>query len=70
MFSKCLENVRSKSAACCITNYVTVNDVANVILACGAKSRYGGRSMYEAGDITAIYVTPVRKYQHAQQHDN
>ncbi len=35
---KCLENVRRKMPLIHnITNYVTVNDVANVLLACGAK---------------------------------
>lgn len=38
MFSLCLENVREKAPLIhSITNYVTVNDVANVILACGAS---------------------------------
>lgn len=54
MFSKCLENVRSKAPLVhCITNYVTVNDVANVILACGA-SPVMADDPCEAGDITAI----------------
>lgn len=34
----CLENVRKQAPLVhCITNYVTMNDVANMILACGAK---------------------------------
>lgn len=38
MFSKILSNVREKSPLVHnITNYVTVNDVANIILACGAS---------------------------------
>ncbi len=38
MFEKCLENVRNGSPLVHnITNYVTVNDVANVLLACGAS---------------------------------
>ena len=38
MFKDCLENVRKKCPLVHnITNYVTVNDVANVILACGAS---------------------------------
>lgn len=38
MLGKCLENVRTTGPLVHnITNYVTVNDVANVILACGAS---------------------------------
>lgn len=38
MLKECLENVRGrKPLVHCITNYVTVNDVANMILACGAS---------------------------------
>ena len=38
MFAKILSNVREASPLIHnITNYVTVNDVANVILACGAS---------------------------------
>lgn len=38
MMKKCIENVRSKVPLVHnITNYVTVNDVANVLLACGAS---------------------------------
>ena len=38
MFSKILSNVREKSPLIHnITNYVTVNDVANIILACGGS---------------------------------
>lgn len=38
MFSEILSNVRKKSPLVHnITNYVTVNDVANIILACGAS---------------------------------
>lgn len=38
MLGKCLENVREKAPLVHnITNYVTVNDVANAILACGAS---------------------------------
>lgn len=38
MLGECLENVRQKSPLVhCITNYVTVNDVANVLLACGGS---------------------------------
>ncbi|MGI5963012.1 MAG: hydroxyethylthiazole kinase [Lawsonibacter sp.] len=38
MFGVCLERVRQTAPLIhCITNYVTVNDVANVLLACGAS---------------------------------
>ncbi|MDO4556560.1 MAG: hydroxyethylthiazole kinase [Lachnospiraceae bacterium] len=38
MFSQRVENVRKNSSLVhCITNYVTVNDCANVVLACGAS---------------------------------
>lgn len=38
MLGKCIENVRKKVPLIhCITNYVTVNDVANMLLACGGS---------------------------------
>ena len=38
MFEEILENVRQKSPLVhSITNYVTVNDCANILLACGAS---------------------------------
>ncbi|HHW47620.1 MAG TPA: hydroxyethylthiazole kinase [Clostridiaceae bacterium] len=38
MIKNCIENVRSKTPLVHnITNYVTVNDVANALLACGAR---------------------------------
>ncbi len=38
MLKECLENVRKASPLIHnITNYVTINDVANVLLACGAS---------------------------------
>ena len=38
MFSTCLENVRARTPLVhSITNYVTVNDVANILLACGGR---------------------------------
>ncbi len=38
MFEQIFENVRGKSPLVhCITNYVTVNDCANMLLACGAS---------------------------------
>ncbi len=53
-FRECMDNVRS---ACPlihnITNYVTVNDVANILLACGG-SPIMADAPEEAEDITAI----------------
>ena len=38
MFKECVENVRNNVPLVHnITNYVTVNDVANVLLACGGS---------------------------------
>lgn len=38
MFTRIFENIKNKHPLVhCITNYVTVNDVANVLLACGAS---------------------------------
>lgn len=38
MLETCLTNVRRRAPIVhCITNYVTINDVANVLLACGAS---------------------------------
>ena len=38
MLSACISRVRSSAPLIhCITNYVTINDVANVLLACGAS---------------------------------
>ena len=54
MFSTCLENVRKKSPLIHnITNYVTVNDVANAILACGASPIMADEPD-DAVEITAI----------------
>ncbi|MBR0381314.1 MAG: hydroxyethylthiazole kinase [Eubacterium sp.] len=54
MFGKCLEQVKEKSPLVHnITNYVTVNDVANVILAAGASPIMADEPA-EAADITAI----------------
>ena len=42
MFKEMLDNVRIKKPLIHnITNYVTVNDVANMVLACGGKSYHG-----------------------------
>lgn len=54
MFGKCLENVRAAVPLVhCITNYVTVNDVANVLLACGG-SPIMSDDREDVTDITSI----------------
>lgn len=54
MLKFCWDNIRQKAPLIHnITNYVTVNDVANVILACGA-SPIMADDIQEAEDITAI----------------
>lgn len=53
MFEKLFENVRRKAPLIhCITNYVTVNDCANMLLACGA-SPIMADDCGEAAEITA-----------------
>lgn len=53
-FGKCLENVHSRMPLIHnITNYVTVNDVANVLLACGGSPIMADESE-EVEDITSI----------------
>ena len=54
MLVTCLQNVREKGPLVHnITNYVTVNDVANVILACGASPIMSDEPQ-DVQDITAI----------------
>lgn len=54
MFGKYVENVRERASLVhCITNYVTVNDVANMILACGA-SPIMADDPQEVREITAL----------------
>ena len=54
MLEECLENVRKVHPLIhCITNYVTVNDVANILLATGA-SPIMADAVEEAAEITAI----------------
>jgi hydroxyethylthiazole kinase len=54
MFSKCLENVKTKNPLIHnITNYVTVNDCANILLACGA-SPIMADDINEVEEITTI----------------
>ncbi|MDD3174486.1 MAG: hydroxyethylthiazole kinase [Herbinix sp.] len=54
MLTKCIENVRKKVPLVHnITNYVTVNDVANVLLACGG-SPIMADDLNEVEEITSI----------------
>lgn len=54
MFEKILENVKSKSPLVhSITNYVTVNDCANIILACGGAPIMAD-DINEVEEITSI----------------
>ena len=54
MFAECFENVRSTcSLIHNITNYVTVNDCANMVLACGASPIMADDAA-EVEDITTI----------------
>lgn len=54
MFKEILENVRRGSPLIhCITNYVTVNDCANILLACGG-SPIMADDLEEADEITSI----------------
>ena len=59
-FGECLENVHSKMPLIHnITNYVTVNDVANVLLACGGSPIMADESE-EVEDITSIHFSVIR----------
>lgn len=54
MFGNCLENVRKKTPLVhSITNYVTVNDVANALLACGGSPIMSDEPE-DVADITSI----------------
>ncbi|MBQ2898019.1 MAG: hydroxyethylthiazole kinase [Clostridia bacterium] len=54
MLGNCLENVKKKTPLVhSITNYVTVNDVANVLLACGASPIMSDEPD-DVADITTI----------------
>lgn len=54
MFEEILKNVREKKPLIhCITNYVTVNDCANILLACGG-SPIMADDCGEAAEITSI----------------
>ena len=50
MLKECLDQVRKKAPVVHnITNYVTVNDVANVILACGGSPIMSDEPEYVEG---------------------
>lgn len=54
MFKKIFENIKSKTPLVhCITNYVTVNDCANILLACGG-SPIMADDKNEVEEITSI----------------
>lgn len=54
MLKQCFDNVREKHPLVHnITNYVTVNDVANILLACGGSPIMADDSG-EVEDITSI----------------
>ena len=54
MLTKCMENVRTTTPLIhAITNYVTVNDCANALLACGA-SPIMADDQAEVEEITAL----------------
>ncbi|HJC57835.1 MAG TPA: hydroxyethylthiazole kinase [Candidatus Eisenbergiella intestinipullorum] len=54
MRKECLENVRRTAPLIhCITNYVTINDVANVLLACGARPIMSDEAE-DAAQVTSI----------------
>ena len=55
MFSEILKNVRKKSPLVhCITNYVTVNDCANILLACREDLQLWLMILPEVEEITSI----------------
>lgn len=59
MIKECLKNVKEKSPLVhCITNYVTVNDCANVILAAGG-SPIMSDEVLEVSEITSICASLV-----------
>ena len=54
MFGTCLDNVRANVPLVhCITNYVTVHDVANVLIACGGSPIMSDEPL-DVEDITSI----------------
>lgn len=54
MFEQILENVRQRAPLVhCITNYITTNDCANIVLACGASPTMA-EAEQEAAEIAAM----------------
>ena len=54
MFKDIIENVRKKTPIIhCITNYVTANDCANIVLACGG-SPIMADDVHEVEEVTAV----------------
>lgn len=54
MFEEILQNVKEKSPLIhCITNYITTNDCANVVLACGASPTMA-EELEEMADIVSL----------------
>ena len=67
MLSSMLERVRGTSPLVhCITNYVTVNDCANILLACGA-SPIMADDLREAAEITSLCAGLDTEYRYAQR---
>lgn len=55
MLKQCFDNVREKHPLVHnITNYVTVNDVANILLACGGSRLW--RTILEKWKILLLFV--------------
>lgn len=54
MIKNCIENTKKSAPLIhCITNYVTVNDVANILLACGASPVMSDEPS-DVGDIVSV----------------
>lgn len=54
MFEQILDNVRQRAPLIhCITNYITTNDCANIVLACGASPTMA-EAEQEAADIASV----------------
>mgnify|MGYP003373801982 CR=1 FL=1 len=61
MLGACLENVRKTVPLVHnITNYVTVNDVANILLACGGSPIMSDEPL-DVEDITSIFLLEERR---------
>ena len=60
MLKECLENVRKKAPLVHnITNYVTVNDVANILLACGGSPIIDVYKRQQCNIVRALHRLPV-----------